>query len=359
MVVYTPFVGGESATFLALNRNKKSVALDIQGKAGTDVLLRLAQDADVFLEDLGPGVAERMGFGYERFDRQRPGLVYCAISPFGEQGPLREASGSELVVQAMAEYSRSLGAPGEPPERLGADAANINTGTFAFDVVLAALFHRRRTGEGQRVAVSMLGTLLHMRGIMWSAQSDPDEWYGFHCDSYTNPRDHGYQTKDGAVYFNLRRTNEVTWVSVLSELGMTHVLEDPRFDGGGREAVGTGRYAPEVKPFWEEAFRERSAAEIIELMRRNTAEIAPLNDYEGLFGDPQVEALDVVREMEHPQAGTFKTLAPPWKFDGMAADLGAPPPLLGQHTREVLRESGFTEADIRRLREENAIVIAD
>src|SRR3954471_6676111 len=162
-----PFIGNESAVYLSLNRNKKSLALDLQKPEGQDIVRRLGAQADVFLEDLGPGEAEKLGLGYEDLQKLNPKLVYCSISAFGEAGPLRDLPGAELVIQAMADYTNSLGRIGEPPVRLGTDVASLNPGIFASQAVTAALFHRVRTGEGQRVAVSMLGTLLHMRGIMW------------------------------------------------------------------------------------------------------------------------------------------------------------------------------------------------
>src|SRR5581483_5621491 len=198
-VMGPPFLGDQSAVFLALNRNKKSVALDVHTSEGQELVRRLVTEADVVLEDLGPGQAEKLGLGYDALQKLNPKLVYCAISAFGEEGPLRDLPGAEFVVQAMADYTNSLGRIGEPPVRLGSDVASLNTGIFASQAVTAALFHRARKGEGQRVAVSMLGTLLHMRGIMWTSMSDPDEWYGFHLDHYTKPPDHGYKTKDGHV----------------------------------------------------------------------------------------------------------------------------------------------------------------
>jgi CoA:oxalate CoA-transferase len=141
-----PFVNGESAVFLSLNRNKKSVVVDYR-QDQRSILKSLAATADVFLEDLGPGEAERLGFGYSELSHRNPRLVYCAISPFGEEGPLKHIPGSELVVQAMAEYTASLGRIGDAPIRLGADVASLNTGIFTAQGILAALFHREHSGH--------------------------------------------------------------------------------------------------------------------------------------------------------------------------------------------------------------------
>lgn len=345
-----PFIGDESAVFLSLNRNKKSLTLDLYKPEGQDLVRQLIVGADVFLEDLGPGEAETLGLGYGDLQKLNPKLVYCAISAFGEEGPLRNLPGAELVIQAMADYTNSLGRTGEPPVRLGTDVASLNTGIFASQTITGALFHRARSGEGQRVAVSMLGTLLHMRGIMWTAMTDPDDWYGFHLDSYTKPPDHGYKTKDGHVFFGLRRGSSEDWDRLMISLGLVEYINDPRFAGFGREATSIGRYAAEVKPIWEQAFKEMTNEEVVQLVHEFSGDAVPFMDYASLFAHPQIQELNVAQEIAHPTAGSFKTIGPVWRFSDTAAQIQSPPPRLGQHTEEILARLGFGSEDIQRLR---------
>ncbi len=350
-----PFVGDESAVFLSLNRNKKSLALDITQSEGQEIVRKLVANADVLLEDLGPGEAEKLGLGYEGLQKLNLKLVYCAISAFGEEGPLRNQPGAELVIQAMSDYTNSLGRIGEAPVRLGTDVANMSTGVFASQATLAALFHRVRTGEGQRVSVSMLGTLLHMRGIMWTSMTDPDDWYGFHLDNYTKPADHGYKTKDGHVYFGLRRGSSEDWDRLLISLGMVEALNDPRFANFGREATSIGRYAPQVKPMWEEGFKEMTNEEVVRLIHEFNGDAVPFMDYPSLSVHPQIEALDIIQEIDHPTAGNFKTIRPVWNFSDTKAAVHSPPPLLGQHTEEILGKLGFSLEQTQRLKKAKVI----
>ena len=345
-----PFIQDESAVFLSLNRNKKSVALDVTTHDGQEIARKLVAQADVVLEDFGPGRAEELGLGYADLSRTQPTLVYCALSAFGEEGPLRDQPGAELVVQALADYTHSLGKIGEAPVRLGTDVASLNTGIMASQAVTAGLFHRVRKGEGQRVAVSMLGSLLHMRGIMWTSMTDPDEWYGFHLDHYTRPPDEGYKTKDGQVYFGLRRGNSEDWDRLMLTLGLTDYITDPRFEGFGREATSIGRYAPEVKPIWEQAFQQLTNAEVVKLVHEFRGDAVPFNDYPTLCAHPQVAELDILQEVDHPAGGRFRTVGPVWHLADTPAEIKAPPPMLGQHTDEVLTRLGMSEMNLQRLR---------
>ena len=350
-----PFIGDESAVFLSLNRNKKSVVLDIHTPEGQDIVRRLVATADVMLEDLGPGEAEKLGLGYATLQALNPQLVYCAISAFGEDGPLCNLPGAELVIQAMADYTNSLGRIGESPVRLGTDVASLNTGIFASQAVTVGLFHRVRKGEGQRVSVSMLGTLLHMRGIMWTSMTDPDDWYGFHLDHYTKPPDHGYKTKDGHVYFGLRRGSSEDWDRLLISLGMVESLNDPRFAGFGRDATSIGRYAAEVKPIWERGFKEMTNEEVVRLIHEFNGDAVPFMEYPRLLAHPQVQALNVVQEIDHPTAGKFKAIGPVWRFSDTPATVQSPPPTLGQHTEALLSRAGLNTAEVQRLRMKKVI----
>jgi crotonobetainyl-CoA:carnitine CoA-transferase CaiB-like acyl-CoA transferase len=340
-----PFIENESAVYLSLNRNKKSIVLDLETSSGREVAIRLARDADVIVEDFGTGIAKAFGLDYDELHKANPKLVYCSITPFGEDGPLRHSPGSELVVQAMSEYTASLGRIGDAPVRIGADVASLNTGIFAAQAILAALFHRLRSGEGQRVAVSQFGSLLHLRGIMWSALSNPDDWYGFHLDHYTKPPDYGYQAKNGSLYFIMRRGDSEDWDQLLMALGMEDVLADSRFNDFGRAATSIGRYATEVKPIWEKAFANRTREEIIDLIKSVGGDAVPIMDYPSLIAHPQTEALEVVTEIDHPTAGRFKTVRPVARFSETPDSIRLPPPTLGQHTDEVLRDACITLAE--------------
>ena len=177
----------------------------------------------------------------------------------------------------MAEYTASLGRIGDPPVRVGADVASLNTGIFAAQAILAALFHRMRTGEGQRVAVSQFGSLLHMRGIMWHSMSDPDDWYGFHLDHYTKPPDYGYQTKNGSLYFILRRGNSEDWDRLVIELGMEEVLADPRFADYGRAGDQYRALRHRGETIWEKAFKNRTREELIALINSIGGDAVPIH----------------------------------------------------------------------------------
>lgn len=352
-----PFVADESTVFLALNRNKRAIALDLEQARGRDLFLSLCSSADVVVEDWGPGQAAANGIGYATASAGKASLVWCAITPFGEEGPLRDLPGSELVVQAMSDYMNSLGSLGDPPVRVGSDIANLNTGIFATQAITAALIGSARSGRGQRVAVSLLGSLTHMRGLMWTCMSHPDEWYGLFNDHFTRPSDHAYQTKTGPLFWGLRRGNSEDWDRLLIELDLLEYMDDPRFAGYGREATSIGRFAPEVKPIWEAAFADKdlSREEIIDLVLSIKGDAVPLCDYPTLVAEPHIAERELVRRVAHPTAGGYPDVAPVWTMSDTPASIRKAPPRFAEHTAEILSEIGIPDETVDELRRDEVI----
>jgi crotonobetainyl-CoA:carnitine CoA-transferase CaiB-like acyl-CoA transferase len=360
-----PALGGTglTATFAALNRNKRSIAVDLARPEGREVVRRIVARADIVVEALQPGEAAACGLDDVALRAAHPELVYVAVSGWGEAGPLADQPAAELPVQAMAEYLGSLGRIGDPPVRLGTDVAGLNTGIFACQAALAGLLARRGggaggdsgeatapAGAGQRVDVSMLGALLHLRGIMWTARSNPDDWYGFHLDHYTNPPESGYRTADGQVFFGLRRGNSEDFDQLMISLGLLEHLDDPHFADYGRQAAPLGRWAVEAKPVWEAAFEAMTTEEVIDLLHERGGDAVPFTDYPRITAHPQVEAIGALTTIDQEGHGPLRAVAPPWKFAATPATVRAGAPLLGQHTDAVLAEAGYTPEEIADLR---------
>jgi len=350
-----PRVHGQSAHFLALNRNKRSIALDTNSDEGRFILARLAAKAEVVLVDHGSAASAALN--YAQLRESNPAVVYCSISPFGEEGPLKDMPGSELVVQAMTDYLNSLGRIGEAPVRVGTDIASLNTGIYASQGITAALFHRVRTGEGQRVEVSLLGTLINMRGLMWTSLCNPDEWFGVCNDSYVKEPDSGYRTTTGRVFWGLRRGDSEDWDRLVIELGLLDYMNDPRFADYGRAATSIGRYASEVKPIWEKAFIDRGMTreDVISLVLDIKGDAVPFSDYETLLAHPQVKTIGVIREAITADGKNFATVGPGNELSGTPNGIHLPPPVLGQHADEILAQAGFNGNEIASFRASGAV----
>ncbi|MSQ25777.1 MAG: hypothetical protein EXR49_05845 [Dehalococcoidia bacterium] len=311
-----PFVGGVGAAYAYMNRLKEVRRLDVGSKDGAPAFATLAEEADVLLEDWGPGKAEALGLGDESLRRKNPKLVYLAISPFGEAGPLRDAPGSELAVQAMTNVFDGLGAIGEAPVRVGADIAQAAAAMHGVQGVLAALHHRQRTGEGERVAVSMLGSVLFMRGMVWAGQYAPDEWVGHPLEHATMPRATGYKTKDYPVFFTPGKISQEEFERMMRELGLEDCIANPLFVKQGELAIGTRVHAVAAKHLWERAFATMTSQEVIDVIAKYGGETFRVTDYEFLLRDEQVRAIGVLAEAEFAKGGKERVLTLPWRIAG-------------------------------------------
>lgn len=334
-----PRQGDDSAVFLSLNRNKRAISLDLATPDGVAIARRLLASADVAVVDAGR--LPDQALAYEPVSRLNPALVYCAISGYGGTGPWADWPAGELPAQLMAEATASLGRIGEPPVRAGTDMASMYAAIYAVQAICAALLARDDAG-GQRIEVSLFGSLLAMRSTLWVALSNPDAWWGFHLDNYIKPPDHGYRCQDGAVYISFARMPRERLDALLADLKMEWVRDHPDFrllaiDTAG----GAGRYSHIVRPLWEQAFRAFPAEEVMAIVERHGGLAFPMHDYAALVNDPQARHLGIVQSIDQPGVGPMSVIAPPWQFSDTPAELRLPAPRLGEHGRAILAEVGF------------------
>jgi CoA:oxalate CoA-transferase len=323
---------GESAVFLALNRNKQSIVLDSASEADTAFLRDLIERADVVITDLAPAEATARGLRYEDLAKRCPQLVYCSVTPYGERGPLANTPSGEIVLQAMGDIWRYLGVLGQPPLRLGADAAAMAGGIFAVHGVLAALIHRAWGNGGQKVEVSQLGALLALQTQLIAAQSDSALSGGWHLSAPTEPPELSVQTKDLGIDFGFNARAENGWENFCRAIGFPEqLIHDPRFATGSERTINRKQLFPLLEPL----LAGKTAAEVRELVVGLGGLAVIANTYETLFADPQVEAMDMLAAVEHAELGRIQTLGLPWGLSRTPGAIRLPPPTLGHHTTAI------------------------
>jgi crotonobetainyl-CoA:carnitine CoA-transferase CaiB-like acyl-CoA transferase len=349
-----PFVGGESAVFVALNRNKRSVVLDLRDSVFAARLEDLVRWADVVIVDRIDADGLETPIGYEGAKTLNPKAVYCCISPFGEKGPFANMPGSELVFQAQSNICAGLGSIGEPPTRLGTDKASMNAGLFAYHGVLAALHWRARFEKGQKVSVSQQGSFIAVNSHHWAALSDMDTWAGVNLTHWTDPPEYGYRTKDVPVMIVLgglgAAATDDDLPGILEDLGIKDLpwrlkigprgAMRPAEPASGDNKPEIAPTAPEMRAIWEEAFQNLTADELDKLFNRHNGEVIPFNTYSTLMSWEQTAHLGIFHELRHPSAGTITVTGTPWTLSVTPEDITRrPPPRLGEHTDEVLSTS--------------------
>ena len=343
-------LGGESAVFVTVNRNKRSVALDLARPEGRAAFDRLVARTDVVLEAYRGGVAERLGIDWPRLARLNPQLVYCSLSAFGPDGPWRDKPGVDMLVQAMGGLMAVIGEPEGPPMLCGAPVLDTIGALMAGQGILTALLHRERTGQGQRVDVSLLaGTLLAHAArlsIFLATGEEPGRWGSGH--PYIVPFQ-AFEASDGWVYVAV--WIDRLWAPFCDAVENPALARDPRFatraDRRERRAELTARLAP--------VFRTRTVADWMARLEAHDVLCAPVNRYADLPLDPQIAASRLLVEQEHPRAGRFRTLDTPIRFDRTPGEIRTPAPGLGEHTDTVLSQAGLSPAEIASLRKSGTI----
>jgi crotonobetainyl-CoA:carnitine CoA-transferase CaiB-like acyl-CoA transferase len=346
-----PAIGGEAAAFLMMNRNKRGLALDLKHEAGKAVLRRLVERADVLIENYRHDTMAKLGLGYEALRAINPGLVYCEISGFGRTGPYAERGGFDLVAQGMSGLMSITGeGPGRPPVKVGAPVTDITAGILAAMGVLAAYVYRLKTGAGQRVDTSLfeagIAQTYWQSAIALATGVSPGPMGSAHP---LNAPYQAFPTADG--WITVGAANQANW------LRLVEALEAPELAGDSRFAENAGRmqHLAALTELLDGRFRRRPSAEWLALFARIGLPAGPVLDIAAMHADPQTRARGMVVAVEHSRLGSVETLGLPVKFSATPGGPLQGAPLLGEHSRAILLEHGYDEAEIAALAREGVI----
>ena len=338
-----PFQGGESAYFLSINRNKRSVTVNLKAPEGRRIVLDLAARSDVFLENFAPGVAERLGLGYEAVRAVNPRIVYCSISGFGQEGPYRDHPAYDIILQGMGGLQAITGEPDRPPVRIGVAVADIAGGMFAAFAIAAALVRRARTQEGERLDVSLLDSqlawLTYMAANYFATGKDPERAGSRHP---TIVPYQAFATADG--YLNVAVGNDEIYRRLCDALGRPG-LRDPRFATNPLRVENRALLEPQL----DAIFQERTSTEWARVLNEHGVPAGPIYRISEIDRDPQVAARNMILQLPHPAAGIVREFGPPFK-SLHDRTMHSPPPLLGEHTEEVLASLGYAPVQVEELR---------
>ncbi len=343
----------EAAYFLSANRGKKSVTLDIATPAGQGIARRLASQCDVLIENYKAGDLARYNLGYEQLRTLNPSLVYCSITGFGQTGPMRSVAGYDFVIQAMGGLmsitGEAEGRPGGGSQRVGVAVADLSTGMYATVAILAALFHRTRSGEGQYIDMALLDVQIAMIANMnmnyLIAGRAPQRMGNAHANIVP------YQVFDASDGQLVLAVGNDSQFAKFCEAAECVLHQDARF----RKNADRVRHREVIVPLLAEIMRRRTVAEWVALLEPIGVPVGPINDLAQAFAQPQVKSRGLQIELPHPLAGSVPGVANPIRMSATPPRYESAPPLLGQHTREVLLSFGVEEAQIEALARDGVI----
>src|SRR5688572_2927130 len=339
-----PSVNGESAAFMAMNRNKRGIALNLKLPAAQDALKRMVVHADVVTENYRKGTMEKLGLGYESLKKINPALIYCSISGFGRSGPYADRGGYDLIAQGMSGLMATTGEAGRPPVKHGAPTCDINAGMLGALGVVAAYVHRLRTGEGQLVDTSLYEAGIHQTFWHSAIYFATGESLGPSGSAHILSAPYqAFRAADG--WLTIGGANQGNWERLVRVLGAPEWIEDARF----RTNADRMSNLPALVAAMNERLKTRPVREWIAVLDREGVPCGPINSIAEMADDPQALARDMIVELEHPKAGRTRALGLPIKLSASPGKVSRPAPLFGQHTREVLAELGFSGSEIDAL----------
>lgn len=351
-----PTINGESAAFMMMNRNKRGIAIDFKNPAGMAVLRRLILQADILIENFRTGAMDHYGLGYPTLKAEHPGLIYCSLSGFGLTGPYAERGGFDLIAQGMSGLMSITGEmPTEEnrtpaPVKVGAPMTDITAGILGAMGILAALYHRQQTGRGQQVDTSLFEAgITHtywQSAICLATGVAPGPLGSAH--PLMAPYQ-AFQTADG--WINIGAANQSNWEKLIKALAADHLGADPRFVNNAGRLTNLPALVKLLTPY----FHHHTTAEWMAIFGEMGLPAGPVLSIAAMHADPQTIARDMIVEVEHSQVGIVKTLGLPVKFSDTPGGVRHGAPVLGEHTREILLEAGYSVDEVKNLIEVGAI----
>ena len=347
-----PWAGELSAYYLCTNRNKKGITVDLKKREGQEIIRRLAERSDILLENFLPGDLAKMNLGYGDLKALNPKIIYASVTGYGQSGPYRDQPGFDFILQAQGGLMSIIGEEEGPPMKVGVAIVDITAGLFACSAILAALHYREKTGVGQHIDMALLDAQ-----VAWLANQASN-----YLVSGKVPRRMGnahpnivpyetFRAKDG-VYLALGVGNDNQWRKFCKLAGIESLTEDPQYATNPKRVENRKK----LVPLLQEVFLRKDSGEWLQLLSEAEIPVGPINTIDRVFADPQVLARQMLVEMEHPKVGKFKVVGSPLKLSETPVEYRIPPPLLGEHTEEVLRTVlEYDKETIVRLREAKVI----
>lgn len=347
-----PWLGELSAYYLCTNRNKKSITVDLKKKEGQEIIRELAKRSDIFLENFLPGTLEEMNLGYKDIRALNPRIIYASVTGYGQNGPYRDQPGFDFIIQAQGGIMSITGEADGPPMKVGVAIVDITAGLFACAAILAALHYREKAGLGQYIDIALLDAQ-----VAWLANqasnyliSGKIPWRAGNAHPNIVPYE-TFMAKDG-TYIALGVGNDNQWRKFCQAAQLTHLQDDPRYATNPKRVENRR----ELVAYLQKVFLEKDADEWLKLLREAEIPCGPINTIDRVLADPQVIARQMIVEMEHPAVGKYKVVGSPMKLSETPVQYRIPPPLLGEHTEEVLsKELGYSQEQINKLRQMKVI----
>jgi len=349
-----PFIDTESAAFLAMNRNKRSIVLNFKEQSGVQAMKTLVKDADIVIENYRTGTMDRLGLGYEDLNDINPGIIYCSISGFGRTGPYANRGGFDLVAQGMSGLMSITGVPNSPPVKVGVPIADMNAGMFATYGILTAYINKLRTKKGQYLEISLLEAAIAY--TVWEsagyfATGDIAEPLG---SSHRNSAPYqALKTKDGHI--NIGAPNQSNWERFANAIKRTDLVTRNEFKDNASRLVNRDSLEMEL----ELTLTTKNSDEWLEVLEKCGVPAGPILNVSEVWNDPQIQARNMEVTLDHPTAGKIKNIGLAAKLYSTPGRITKPAPLLGQHTREVLMDAGYSKKNIEALVDSGAAVIND